>query len=171
MDVRRCGGAWVIVHDPLRGRRLAESVPTVSQALAYCRRAGVRVYLDVKERSGERALARVVRRSGGWRRVVCMAGRPATLRRWRALLPGRPLFWVTGYRQGITKRVLAEACRLGLTGLAAYKGCASRRAIERAHRAGLEVYVWTARTAPELRRYAGMGVDGIMSEVWPQPSI
>ena len=172
MDLRRRpDGRWVLFHDPLRGRVLPGWVPGLPQALAYCRRAGVRVYLDVKERSGERSLAQHVRRSGAWGRTVWMGGTPATLRRMRAVAPDRPLFWVTGYRRRITGRVLATARSIPLTGIAGYKGWVSRRIVERTHRAGLRIFVWTARTVPELRRFARMGVDGIMSEVWPPPSI
>ncbi len=168
---RRPDGRWVLFHDPLPRRRLPEWVPTLEQALGYCRRAGVRVYLDVKERSGERSLAQVVRKSGVWARTVWMGGTPATLRRMRAAAYDRPLFWVTGYRRRITSRVLATARSIGLTGIAVYKGWVSRRTVVRTHRAGLKLFVWTARHAPELRRFARMGVDGIMSEVWPPPSI
>ncbi len=53
----------------------------------------------------------------------------------------------------------------------AYKGRVNRAALERVHRAGMALYVWTARTTSELRRLSRLGVDGVMNEQWPAPSI
>lgn len=198
MDLRRLGdGTWVVFHDPFlsrttdssgflrrlsgsslarldAGRRFSprfrgERVPLVPEAIRLCRRRRVPVFLDVKSAAGERELARILRGSGWLRGISVLAGTAPTLRRWRRLLPGRPLFWVTGFRQAVTQRKVAQARRLGLDGFVAYKGKVNRPTVERVHRAGMKLLVWTARTRGELRRLARLGVDGIMSELWPQP--
>jgi glycerophosphoryl diester phosphodiesterase len=200
MDVRRLAdGAWVVFHDPHLGRttdssgrlsRLSrksaasldaggwfsprfrgERVPLLSEAIRLCRSRRVPIFLDVKSAGGERELAALLRRSGWLGEASVLAGTYPSLRRWRRLLPGRPLFWVTGCRQRVEPRKIARARGLRLAGFVAYKGAVGRRAVERVHRAGMKVFVWTVRTRAELQRWARLGVDGMMSERWPAPSI
>ncbi|MBI3333793.1 MAG: glycerophosphodiester phosphodiesterase [Candidatus Omnitrophica bacterium] len=187
MDLRRSAdGVWVVFHDSTlrrmtgRSGRVArtgwpalrrlrsggEPIPTALQALQWCRREGVRAFLDVKEAEGEASLFRVIRRSGGMDQVMVGAGKPASLKRWRRLLGERPLFWVTGFRVPVTRRLVDRAGRMKLAGLAAYRRWANRAAVARAHRAGLKLYLWTARTPIQIRRLSALGADGIMSEVW-----
>lgn len=169
MDVRRLAdGAWVVRHDPYRGP--SSGFLPVAEALRFCRSRRVRVFLDVKSGERERELARLLRRSGWLQGASVLAGTYPSLRRWRRLLPARPLFWVTGYRQRLGSGKVARARRLGLAGFVAYKGRVGRRTVEQVHRAGMKVFVWTVRTGEEIRRYARLGVDGMMSERWPAPS-
>ena len=130
MDVRRLAeGAWVVFHDPhlahttdssgrlsrlsrsslaeldaggrFSPRFRGERIPLVSEAIQLCRSRRVPVFLDVKSPRGEGELARLVRRSGWLSRTTILAGTYPSLRRWRRLLPGRRLFWVTGFRQPV----------------------------------------------------------------------
>ncbi len=170
MDVRRnSDGTWVVFHDPIPQRMSDKPVLQLSDALTFCRSRRLEVYLDVKETQAERSLSQLIRKSGWLRRTTVLAGRPSSLRRWRRLLPGRPLFWVTGFRSSVTSRAVAQASRLGLTGFVSYEGRVTRTTVERAHRAGLKLFVWTVRTAADLKRFTRLEVDGIMSEVWPPP--
>lgn len=198
MDVRRLAdGAWVVFHDPHLGRTTdssgllcrfsrdslagldaggwfsprfrGERIPLVSEVIRLCRSRRVPVFLDVKSAQGERELAGLLRRSGWLGRTTVLAGTAPSLRRWRRLLPRRPVFWVTGFGQPVSPRKIARARRMGLAGFVAYKGKVGRRTVERVHRAGMRILVWTARTRRELRRLARLGVDGMMSELWPEP--
>lgn len=175
MDLRRArDGTWLVYHDPFSARpRLApggtEPVPTAAQALAFCRARGLQAYLDIKVPEGERSLSRLLRASGWLRRTVLMAGETGSLRRWRSIFPEQPLYWVTGYRDRITQRKIAEASGLRLNGFVSYKLNVRKAVVQLAHQAGLQVFVWTVRTASELKRYARMGVDGMMNERWPAP--
>lgn len=177
MDVRRVrNGPWIVFHDrfsrrPSHAKGSKEPVPTVSEALSFCKARRLQVYLDVKESKGEASLARVVRASGWSGQVTLLAYQVPSLRRWRRLFPRSPLFWVTGFRAPVTPRKIAQAKRLGVTGFVCYRRWATRAAAERVHQAGLQLFVWTARTASDLKRFARTGVDGIMSELWPPPSI
>jgi len=169
MDLRRRpSGDWVVFHDPLPAT-LPKPVLEPSEALAFCRRRRLRAYLDVKDPRGESALASLIRDSGWLSRTTLLAGGLPTLRRWRKIFPHRPLFWVTGYRESITPRKIIQARRLRLTGFVSYRRWVTRGSVERVHRAGLQIIVWTVRTAGDLHRFARTGVDGIMSEVWPPP--
>ena len=187
VDVRRsCDGVWVALHDPTLKRTTGRpgrvsrtpwaaleplGIPRISEILDLCRRKKVRLVLDMKVGKGEKDLFRVLRKSGWLHRVIVGAGRIPRLKRWRKLLGNRPLFWVTGYRASITPRRVRQARRLKLTGLLAYRGWVTRASLSRAHEAGLKLYVWTIRTPGELKRFSDLGVDGIMSEIWPPPSI
>ena len=170
MDVRRrADGSWVVFHDPIPARMKDEPILEVSDALAFCRSKRLEVYLDVKEARAESSLSQILRESGWLRRTHVLAGRPSSLRRWRRLIPGRPLFWVTGFRSSVTSRAISQASRLGVTGFVSYQGRVTATTVERTHRAGLKLYVWTVRTAADLKRFTRLQVDGILSEVWPHP--
>ncbi len=169
MDLRRrADGAWVVFHDPLPNTP-AGPVLELPEALAFCRRRRLQAYLDVKDPRDERSLAVLIRSSRWLGRVTLLAGGPATLRRWRRIFPNQPLFWVTGYREPVTPRKIARARRLRLTGFVSYRRWVTRTSVERVHRAGLKIGVWTVRTVSDLKRFSRLGVDGIMSEIWPPP--
>ena len=169
MDLRRWpGGNWVVFHDPLP-KAVNGSLLEFPEALAFCRRRRLEAYLDVKDPRGESSLARLIRSSRWLGHTTLLAGGPGTLRRWRRIFPRQPLFWVTGFREPLTPRKIAQARRLRLTGFVSYRRWVTRVSVERARQAGLQVFVWTARTAADLKRFVRIGVDGIMSEVWPPP--
>ncbi len=200
MDVRRTvDGEWVVFHDPTLKRTTAQSgrlartswsrlslldagcwfspefagqrIPRVSEALALCRQRKVRVFLDVKVADGEKELLGVLKKSDWLHQIGIGAGTLPSLRRWRWLDSKGLVFWVTGYRSPITLRRVLLARRLQLTGLVAYKRWVTQASVRRVHEAGLRLYLWTVRNRRELKAFVQLGVDGIMSEVWPPPSI
>ena len=167
MDLRRrTDGAWVVFHDPLP-RRIPRSILELPEALAFCRGRRISAYLDIKDPRAESSLARLIRDSGWLSRTTLLAGGLPTLRRWRRIFPRQPLFWVTGSRESVTPRRIRQARRLRLTGFVSYRRWVTPVSVERVHRVGLKIIVWTVRTAGDLKRFARTGVDGIMSEVWP----
>ncbi len=193
---RTADGVWVVFHDAklrrIAGvsgsvarspwswlRRLeagswfsprfkGEPIPRLAEVLEFCRRRRVGLFLDVKVSKGEASLCRLLRRfDRSLERVWVGAGTLPSLRRWRRLLGEEvPLFGVSGYRVSLTKRRIDQARRLKLKGLAVYKRWATPTSIRRARQAGLQLFVWTLRRPAELRRFAKLGVDGMMSEVW-----
>ena len=169
MDLRRRpDGNWVVFHDPLP-KAFNGPLLEFSEALAFFRRRRIEAYLDVKDPHGESSLARLIRSSRWLGHTTLLAGGLPTLRRWRRIFPRQPLFWVTGFREPLTPRKITQARGLRLTGFVSYRRWVTRVSVERAHQAGLQVFVWTVRTAADLKRFARTGVDGIMSEVWPPP--
>jgi glycerophosphoryl diester phosphodiesterase len=169
MDLRRrADGRWVVFHNPLP-KTMVGPVLELSEALSFCRRRRLKAYLDVKDPRDERSLARLIRSSRWLSRTTLLADGPATLRRWRRIFPRQPLFWVTGFWEPVTPQKIAWARHLHLTGFVSYRRWVTRVSVERVHRAGLKICVWTVRTVADLRRFSRLGVDGIMSEVWPPP--
>lgn len=187
VDVRRSSdGVWVALHDSTlkrtTGRRGRVSrvpwawleplgIPRISEILKLCRREKVQVVLDMKIAGKERDLFRLLKRSGWLHRVTVGAGTLPGLKRWRKLLGNRPLFWVTGFRARISPRRVAQARRLKLTGLLAYRGWVTPASLKQVREAGLKLFVWTIRTPAQLKRFTALGVDGIMSEIWPPPRL
>lgn len=178
MDVRRSSdGTWVVFHDrvsrrPRHAKGAEEPVPTVRQAISFCRSRRVPVFLDVKESSRERELLALLRRSGWLGNITLLTYAVASLRRWRRLLPaGHPLLWVTDKHEPLSPRRISIARSIPVHGFVAYRRWINSGSVRRVHSAGLQVWVWTARTAAVLRRLVCAEVDGIMSEVWPRRSI
>ncbi|MBI3318733.1 MAG: hypothetical protein HYZ90_06320 [Candidatus Omnitrophica bacterium] len=187
VDARRSkDGVWVAFHDPSLRRITGSSgvvsrtpwtvlrkhrIPSIQQVLSFCRKKNLRLFLDVKVSRGEQGLSSAIRRSGWGQAVWVGAGNPASLRRWRRVFKETPLFWVTGYRACVSGRRIGQAKKLKLTGIVVYKGWVNPSSVRRVHEKGLKLYVWTVRTGGELRRFSRMGVDAMMSEVWPAPSI
>lgn len=199
-DVRRTAdGVWIVFHDaqlrrttdlkgpvartPWRVLRKAdagswfsprfrgEPILRLSDFLNRCHRHQLAVFLDVKVNGNERELAQLLKRSAALSQIAIGAGKKESLRRWRRFLPETDLFWVTGDRQRVTRRLLEQAAGLGLAGMAAYRRWVDRESVSYARQAGLKLYVWTAHTPGQLKRLVRLEVDGIMSEVWPCPSI
>ena len=170
MDVRRTAdGTWIVFHN--KTRRRLDPIPAMSHVFAWCRRQHLPVYLDIKESSHEKELLILLQQSGWLGQTTLLAGSAPTLRRWRQLLPHHPLFWVTGYHESITTRRLSTARRVKLNGFVSYRRQISSESVEKVHRAGMKLLVWTARSAREIQRLSRLGVDGIMSEVWPPPRL
>lgn len=182
-DIRRCAdGVWVVFHDAAlkrttgRSGQLAKTkwatvrrlgIPSLREALALCRRRRAQLFLDLKVSGQEEKLFRLLQSSGGLSGVQVGVGKVFTSLRWRRLMPKGSLFWVTGYRMPLTQRRIALARRLRLTGFVSYKKWVDPVSLGRVHEAGLKLYVWTVKHPRELRRFRRVGVDGIMSEVWP----
>ncbi|MBI1953712.1 MAG: hypothetical protein HYS41_06290 [Candidatus Omnitrophica bacterium] len=197
-DLRQTAdGVWVIFHDPslkrttgrdallertpwsrLKGLQAGgwfsegfrgEPVPRLADLLIFCREQKVRLFLDLKVTGEEESLAGLLKGSGCLNRVSLGVGEISAFGRWRRLLREIPLFWVTGYEDSITPERMALAKRWRLNGFVAYRRWVTARTVKGLRAQGLEIYVWTIRNARELARFARMGVDGLMSEVWPWP--
>lgn len=186
-DVRLSSdGTWVVFHDRSLRRTTGRSgwiaktswtvlssfgILQLEDLLDFCQRRKVQLFLDVKVSGKEERLARALKR-GRFRKSVSLgAGSIPALALLRRALKGVPLFWVTGYRVSMTQGRISQAKGLGLKGLVAYKRWVTRSVLRKVHQAGLKLYAWTIRTPRELERYARLGVDGIMSEVWPPPHV
>ena len=144
-----------------------ERILPFTEALDFCKRKNLSLFLDLKVPRYEKEIFHLVQGSGWMGHVLIGAATIPSLRRWRVLDKRIPLFWVTGFRARVTSRRVRQAGHLQVTGLASYKKWITKHTVDRLHAAGLKCYLWTVRTPTELRRFSAIGVDGIMSEVWP----
>jgi glycerophosphoryl diester phosphodiesterase len=146
-----------------------EPIPRLDELLAAwpdarlnidCKRdAGVLPLSDVLERAGaldrvcvtsfdDRRTARLRRRLGPG---LCSTAGPAELAALR----------VAGYR-----RTPAQAAQVPVR--QSFVTVVNSRFVERVHRRGMQVHVWTIDDAAEMRRLLDLGVDGIMTD---RPSV
>lgn len=146
----------------------ALGICSVAEVLAAFRRRPVTLFFDVKVAGVERRLHREIVRAGMTGRCRIAADQPKTLAAYRRLTPPVPVYRVTGADQPITPRLVAGARRLGLRGLLAFTRRVTAPVVQRCRAAGLELYVWTVRTAADERRLRRIGVTGIMTEYCPR---
>ncbi|MGZ4723842.1 MAG: glycerophosphodiester phosphodiesterase [Ilumatobacteraceae bacterium] len=127
----------------------------------------VRINIDCKSNAAVGALVATLRRTGSLPRVCVGGFNDLRLHRLRKML-GSELCTSLG-------PIEVALLRFGLvrhfSGLAAQVPVkegpltvVNKRFVERAHRAGLHVHVWTIDDPPEIERLLDMGVDGIMTD-------
>jgi glycerophosphoryl diester phosphodiesterase len=142
-------------------------VPTLAEALealAPVKLVNVELKGPDEDTGLERRVLEVVRAAGMLERVVFSSFSPGHLRRLRqldsraalAVLYGASLFHPAPW-------ALAEELRL--EALHPWRLAVSAGLVKKAHARGLRVRVWTVNAAAEVRRLAGWGVDGIISDV------
>jgi glycerophosphoryl diester phosphodiesterase len=188
---------WEVSHGTARGRvrdrdleslrRTAPEVPTLNEALAFCRDhlPTVALQLDLKRRGVEREVVESVRRFGLLERSWVSGFDASALRRVAELEPALPRsYTMPRDRFGISKRgPLAPVVRRSLASIGAslprrlpallsraragaatlHHSVASRAAIDRAHEVGAAVYVWTVDDPRLAARLVRDGADGIIT--------
>lgn len=126
-----------------------------------------RVNIDCKTNAAVDALIAVLRRTSSLDRVCVAAFNDLRLRRLRAAL-GDGLCSSLGpvetamLRYGIVRRFTGRAAQVPVR-----QGpltVVNATMVERAHRAGIQVHVWTIDDAAEMERLLDLGVDGIMTD-------
>ena len=142
---------------PLRLEELLEDLPNAH------------VNVDVKEEGSVVALADAVRRSNAASRVTVTSFSARRLSRARHLMPpgtestAHP--WeVLGLRALPRPRPLPRVARVQVPVRALGLTLVDAGFLERAHRLGLAVDVWTVDDAREMHRLLDLGVDGIMTD-------
>jgi glycerophosphoryl diester phosphodiesterase len=183
LDVRRSiDDALVVRHDARfdDGRRVVDvrvedrppAVPTLDEALDAC--AGMGVNIEIKNSPGEPGHDPACRVSD----LVVAALRPRgdempflvssfdvdTLARVRALDPSIPTALLT-FALEHPATVISAAVAAGHRALHPFDGTVDRELVDAAHRAGLDVNVWTVDDATRIAALASFGVDGICTNV------
>jgi glycerophosphoryl diester phosphodiesterase len=156
-----------VQHARVDGR---EPIPLLEDLLGAFPDA--RVNIDPKHDEAVEPLAEVIRRTGSVARVCVGAFSDRRLARLRALV-GPELCWSMGPRQ-VAALVAASRRLPGKGRLVApcaqvpvhAKGVpvVTGRLVETAHRAGVQVHVWTVDDRDEMARLLDLGVDGIMTD-------
>lgn len=182
LDVRRTAdGALAVHHDPhladgralvtTRADELPPEVPLLEAALVACRGMGVNV--EIKNAPSEpdwderRTLAGTV--VGALRDVelddvLVTSFDPGSIARVRELAPEIPT-GLLSIDLGDPDRVLELAVSGGHRALNPWDPFVTGELVERAHRLGLEVNVWTVDEPDRFTELITFGVDGIITNV------
>jgi glycerophosphoryl diester phosphodiesterase len=138
----------------------AERVPTLQEVLGAAR-GQTRVIIELKyyghDRDLERRVIDIVERTGMVDQVVVMSLKYDKVQKIRAMRPD----WTYGL---LTSVNLGDATRFDVDFLAVNAVTATRRFVERAHRAGMDVYVWTVNDPYLMSAMMSRNVDGIITD-------
>lgn len=170
-DLRRtCGRAGRISEMPWREVSAARvhgvaPIPLLEDLLGTW--PDLRVNIDCKSDHAEEALAACLRRCVAHDRVAVGAFDDRRLARLRArvgagLCTSLGPIGVAALRLALPHRPPAHAAQVPVR--SGPVPVVDRRFVERAHRRGLHVHVWTVDDPDEMRRLLDLGVDGIMTD-------
>lgn len=138
----------------------SERTPTLREVLETCRgRCGVVIelkYYGHDQRLEERVVE-IVEQTGMADHVKLMSLSHAGVRKVRALRPD----WPVGL---LTSVALGDVTRLDLDFLGQNGRTATPHRIRRAHRAGIDIYVWTINEPVEMSAMISRGVDGLITD-------
>jgi glycerophosphoryl diester phosphodiesterase len=183
-------GADLVEFDVARGLVVAHENgapgPALDDVLSALAPREVGLHVDLKARGDEQAALEAIDRHQLRARVVISTAEARIARRVRALAPELPiaigyprdtygvsrLHWPDAVtRPGAAALRAAMPVRIPLllrvaraNVLALHRTLCSRRAVAAAHARDAPVLVWTVDEAAEIRRFAAMGVDAIVTD-------
>jgi glycerophosphoryl diester phosphodiesterase len=170
VDLTIAGSPW----DQLREVRVdgREPIPLMSELLD--RFPDARFNVDCKSDAAVPALVELVRARDLLDRICIGAFSHARLRKIRSLLGPRLITCMSppevaslrlaGRISGTALRVAQVPVRAAESGAGRRLVVVTRRFVDRAHRHGVDVHVWTIDDADEMHRLLDLGVDGIMTD-------
>ena len=151
-----------VLHARVRGE---EPIPLLEDVLATWPDA--RLNIDCKSAAAAPALVSAIRRTNSLHRVLVASfddGRVSRL--YRELGPDTCSSLgqrgVVALKTGALVRTRRHAAQVPVR--AGKVAVVTERFVERAHRLGLHVHVWTVDDPAEMRRLLDLGVDGIMTD-------
>lgn len=154
---------------PFRGRGVG--VPRLADVFGAF--PGVRIVVEIKHTAPSlvRRLLEVIDRAAARRLVMIASEHQGPIDEVRVLAPGLPTNLPRGEIAELLQAMAARKEGYHPRGDAVqippeYEGwkLATGETVEFAHRAGLEVHVWTVNEEAEMRRLLDLGVDGIISD-------
>jgi len=167
----RTGVIRSLPYTEVAGARIAGVAPIPTLADLLDSWPDVRVNVDVKAASAIPPLLEVIRRAGAIDRVCVAAFSESRIARVRAA-GGPRLCTALGPRGVLSLRLSSYAGRSGRPAApCAQVPVGARRIplvddrfVAAAHRAQVQVHVWTIDTTTEIHRLLDLGVDGIMTD-------
>lgn len=181
LDVRRTADdVLVVFHDAhltsgevLREQHSADLpayIPTLAEALDAC--ADLWINIEIKnipddpdydaEHGLSVAVAGLIAAYDAADRVVVSSFDISSVDRIRSLDPSIPLAWLV-WGQADPASLIQRAVTHGLQAIHPNDLLADAGFVTRAHKAGLEVIVWTVDDLDRIKQLAGFGVDGIIT--------
>jgi glycerophosphoryl diester phosphodiesterase len=137
-----------------------ERVPTLEEVLLAAK-GSARVNVELKyygrDQDLERRVIEIIERTGMADQIVIMSLKYDKVQKMKSLRPE----WTYGL---LTTVNLGDATRFDVDFLAVNAATATRGFIDRAHRAGLDVYVWTVNDPYLMSALMSRDVDGIITD-------
>lgn len=172
-DLRRLGGSGLIVREtPLieltkvdiggwfDSRFADQRLPTLEQVLLLCRDQ-IHVNIELKYYGWDEqlvpAVIDIVQRTGMTDQIVLMSLDTRAVSQAKKLRPA----WQVGQ---LTAVLLGDLTRVEADFLAVHSRNATASFIDRAHRKGKKVHVWTVNDVPGLHAMYSLGVDSIITD-------
>jgi glycerophosphoryl diester phosphodiesterase len=157
-------GRSVICHDPHNQRRRIDTCSSdelnLPDAEDVVRDYGTRAYLDVELKVlGDAGAVLDALRTVPPDRYIISSFLPEVLKRLSASQQAVPLGLICE-----TSRQLQHSLVLPLQAVMIQSKLASNALIEELHAAGRQVFIWTVNKEPEMRSFAELGVDGLISD-------
>lgn len=158
---RLCG-----VRGRLRDKTLAElkeinpDIPTLDEALRICRRRA-RVLVEIK-RADPWKVAAVIERCKMTREVIVFSLSVRRMKQFAAanseiarfgLVARRMRSWLSAFRSPLSVQGIGLSRRL----------VKSHRVVDRIHRKGWKLFVWTVNRPAEMKRLVSWGIDGLIT--------
>jgi len=140
-------------------RRLSPQVPTLRQVLQMCR-GKARVLIEIK-RADPRKIAAEISVTRMEQEVIIFSLSIRRMKEFAAVNPQIPRF-------GLVARRLPWAVRrlkaVGIEGIGLSRRLVrSARVVRRIHKRGWKLFVWTVNREAEMKKLAGWGVDGLIT--------
>ncbi len=140
-------------------RRLNPRVPTLRQVLQLCR-SKARVLLEIK-RADPRRVAAEISESRMEPVVIVFSLSIRRMKEIAAVNPQIPRFGLVARRLPLAT---ARLKRVGVVGVGLSRRLVhSPRVVRRIHKRGWKLFVWTVNREAEMRKLAGWGVDGLIT--------
>ena len=136
-------------------KRLDPTIPTLREALLACR-GKARVLVEIK-RANPRKVAATIEASGMAREVIVFSLSMPRMKTFAAASPRISRFALVANR--LPRRLPFAADGIG----ASKRLIRSRAAVERVHRRGWKLFVWTVNRERDIARLMEWGVDGIIT--------
>ena len=172
-DLRRLGGSGLIVREtPLieltkvdiggwfDSRFSDQRLPTLEEVLLLCRDQ-IHVNIELKYYGWDEqlvpAVIDIVQRTGMTDQIVLMSLDTRAVSQAKKLRPA----WQVGQ---LTAVLLGDLTRVEADFLAVHSRIATASFIDRAHRKGKKVHVWTVNDVPGLHAMYSLGVDSIITD-------
>jgi glycerophosphoryl diester phosphodiesterase len=157
---RLCG-----VRGRVRDKTLAEirwlnpQVPTLRQVLQMCR-GKARVLLEIK-RADPRGVAAEIGQTRMEREVIVFSLSIRRMKEFAAINARIPRFGLVARRLPLAMTRLKT---VGIEGIGLSRRLVrSRRVVRRIHKRGWKLFVWTVNREAEMKKLAGWGVDGLIT--------
>ena len=158
---RICGVRGRVRHKTLAEiQRLNPQVPTLREVLTTCR-GRAQVLIEIK-RADPRKVAEVIAKLRMEREVVVFSLSVPRMKQFAAAAPGVPRFGLIARNPLWAMARLKAAVDIEGLGISR-RLVTSPRVVRQIQRRGWKVFVWTVNREVEMKKLAGWGVDGIIT--------